>query len=79
MVRLLRNDFLSTNGGGSLAGPTFTFEDDRFHYAEQRFVTLGLLKGVCVSLVHTEAPDRIHIISFRKATKNEQIIFFQSI
>jgi uncharacterized protein len=43
------------------------------------FVTLGLLKGVCVSLVHTETPDRIHIISFRKATKNEQIIFFQSI
>jgi uncharacterized DUF497 family protein len=63
----------------SLLGPTFTFEDDRFRYAEQRFVTLGLLKGVCVSLVHTETPDRIHIISFRKATKNEQIIFFQSI
>jgi uncharacterized DUF497 family protein len=61
------------------AGPTFTFEDDRFRYAEQRIVTLGLLKGVCVSLVHTETPDRIHIISFRKATKNEQIIFFQSI
>ncbi len=23
-------------------GPTFTFEDDRFSYGEQRFVTLGL-------------------------------------
>jgi len=61
------------------AGPTFTFEDDRFRYEEQRFVTLGLLRGVCVSLVHTETPDRIHIISFRKATRNEQIIFFQNI
>ena len=61
------------------AGPTFTFEDDRFRYNEQRFVTLGLLKSVCVSLVHTETPDRIHVISFRKATRNEQILFFQNI
>jgi hypothetical protein len=61
------------------AGPTFTFEDDRFRYDEQRFVTLGLLKGVGVSRVHTETPDRIHVISFRKAARNEQIIFFQNI
>ncbi len=61
------------------AGPTFTFEDDRFRYNEQRFVTLGLLKGVCVSLVHTETSDRIPVISFRKATRNEQIIFFHNI
>ena len=32
-------------------GLTFTFEDDRFAYGEQRFVTLGLLGGVPVSLV----------------------------
>ena len=61
------------------SGPTFTFEDDRFQYPEQRFVTLGLLRGVCVSLVHTETPERIHIISFRKATRHEQIIFFQNV
>jgi uncharacterized DUF497 family protein len=35
-------------------GLTFTFEDDRFTYREQRFVTLGLLRGVPVSIVHTE-------------------------
>lgn len=61
------------------AGPTFTFEDDRFLYDEPRFVTLGLLKGIPVSIVHTETPDQIRVISFRKATKNEQIIFFQNI
>ena len=60
-------------------GPTFTFEDDRFHYDEQRFVTLGFLSDVAVSIVHTESPDRIHIISFRKATRNEEIILFESI
>ncbi len=60
-------------------GPTFTFEDDRFDYGERRFVTLGLLNGMPISIVHTETPDRIHIISFRKATKHEQEIFFKSI
>ena len=61
------------------AGPTFTFEDDRFDYGEKRYATLGLLRGVPVSIVHTETPDRIQIISFRKATKHEQAIFFQGI
>ena len=60
-------------------GPTFTFEDDRFTYREQRFVTLGFLGGISVSLVHTETSSRIHIISFRKATRNEEVILFENI
>ena len=55
------------------------FENDRFDYGEVRYVTLGLLQGVPVSIVHTETPDRIQIISFRKATKHEQAIVFQSV
>jgi uncharacterized DUF497 family protein len=60
-------------------GPTFTFEDDRFKYLEQRFVTLGFLGGAAVSLVHTETLEKIHVISFRKATTNEETILFKSI
>lgn len=60
-------------------GPTFTFEDDRFDYGEQRFVSLGFLGGVAVSIVHTETPERIHVISFRRATRNEEAILFKSI
>jgi uncharacterized DUF497 family protein len=60
-------------------GPTFTFEDDRFAYGEQRFVTLGFLNGVPVSVVHTEARDRIRIISFRKATKKEHAILLKNL
>ena len=60
-------------------GPTFTFEDDRFDYGEQRFVTLGFLSGVLISIVHTETPDRIRIISFRKATKQEHAILLKNI
>ena len=59
------------------AGPTFTFEDDRFAYGEGRFVTLGLLSGIPVSIVHTETTHEIRIISFRKATAREAAIFFQ--
>jgi uncharacterized DUF497 family protein len=60
-------------------GTTYTFEDDRFSYGEQRFVTLGLLAGIPVSIVHTEADHEIRIISFRKATNREAKIYFSEI
>ena len=60
-------------------GPTFTFEDDRFAYDEQRFVTLGFLGPIVVSIVHTESPSLIHVISFRKATRNEEAILFKNL
>ena len=58
---------------------TFTFEDDRFSYGEQRYITLGLLAGIPVSVVHTESDHEIRIISFRKATKREAQIYFDEV
>lgn len=55
-------------------GLTFTFEDDRFAYGEQRFVTLGLLAGTPVSIVHTETAHEI-----RKATQREARICFEQV
>ena len=60
-------------------GLTFTFEDDRFSYGEQRFVTLGLLASYPVSIVHTESDHEIRVISFRKATNRETDIYFSKI
>lgn len=60
-------------------GLTYTFEDDRFSYGEQRFITLGLLAGIPVSVVHTESEHEIRVISFRKATKRESKIYFDAI
>lgn len=60
-------------------GATFTFEDDRFSYGEQRFVALGLLAGIPVSVVHTESESEIRIISFRQATTREAQIYFSEI
>jgi uncharacterized protein len=60
-------------------GLTFTYEDDRFGYEEQRYVTLGLMAGVSVSIAHTETDDEIRIISFRKATEREAALFFKQV
>lgn len=57
----------------------FTYEDDRFPYGEQRFLTLGLLAGIPVSIVHTESEHEIRIISFRKASQREAQIYFHEI
>jgi uncharacterized DUF497 family protein len=65
------------------AGVTFSCEDDRCAYGERRFVTLGFLEDVVVSIAHTEIVEeerhRIRVISFRKATRREQAIFFESL
>lgn len=58
-------------------GDTVTVEDDRYSYAEQRFVTFGLLQGRVVAVVHTDRDDLTRIISPRKATKYEQRIYFE--
>jgi uncharacterized protein len=60
-------------------GETVTIIDDRFDYAEDRFITLGLLEGRIVVIVHTETDDVIRVISARKATKNEEVIYFKEI
>ena len=70
-------DFL--DAASVFEGVTFTFENDRFSYGEQRFVKLGLLAGISVSVVHTENEHGIRVISFRKATKRESQIYFDEI
>ncbi|HEX6383377.1 MAG TPA: BrnT family toxin [Anaerolineae bacterium] len=59
-------------------GLTLTFEDDRFDYGEQRFITIGILDGEFVVIAHTEEDDVTRIISMRKATKHEKNIFFKA-
>ncbi len=58
-------------------GATFTIEDDRFDYGQRRYISLGMLEGTVVVITHSEDNDLIRIISMRKATKNEQKIYFK--
>jgi uncharacterized protein len=61
------------------AGYTVTAEDTRQAYGEQRFLTLGLLRGEVVSVAHTPREDNDHIISIRKATKHEARFYFSQV
>jgi uncharacterized protein len=61
------------------AGDTVLMEDDRIEYGETRFVSLGLLRGRVIVVVHAEHGDVTRIISARKATNYEQDIYFRGI
>jgi len=60
-------------------GPLVTVEDAREPYGEARYIALGLLEGIVVSIVYTERDDEIRIISIRKALKHEARFFFSQI
>lgn len=60
-------------------GLTLTFEDTRFDYGEQRFITIGLLDEQFVVIAHTEEENDVtRVISMRKATKYEEKIFVKA-
>jgi uncharacterized DUF497 family protein len=60
------------------SGQTVTFEDKRFDYTEERYLTLGLLEGVVVIIATAETDKVITVISMRKADKNEQKIYYEN-
>ncbi len=61
------------------SGRTVTFEDRRFGYNEERFVTLGPLGALLVVIITAESEDHIRIISMRKADRHEQAIYRENI
>ena len=54
------------------AGKTIDYVDDRFDYAEVRWISVGLLHGRMIVVVWTRRGDVRHIISMRKANGREQ-------
>lgn len=68
-------DFLDVHS--VFEGRTATLEDDRFDYGERRLITLGFLETVPVSIVHTETDRQIRVISFRQATRREEILLYE--
>jgi uncharacterized DUF497 family protein len=61
------------------SGKTVTFEDRRFDYSEERFVTLGPLGETLVAIVTAEAEDLIRVISMRKADRHEQALYRENL
>jgi uncharacterized protein len=60
-------------------GDTVTVEDSRYDYGETRFISLGMIKGRVIVVIHTEQEQVIRIISARKATRYEELRFFEEI
>ncbi len=54
------------------SGPCVTFEDKRYDYGEERFITLGMLEGRVVVIAHTPCGEKTRIISMRKANSREK-------
>ncbi len=46
--------------------------DERLDYGEDRFVTVGLVDGVALTVVYTVRGESLRIISARKADRREQ-------
>lgn len=60
------------------SGLTLAFEDER-DYDEPRFLTIGLLRGIVVVVVHMEEEETeiTRIISMRQATKYERELYYE--
>jgi uncharacterized DUF497 family protein len=56
--------------------PMLTREDTREDYGEQRFVSLGLVRGKAVVLVWVDGEDEPRLISCRKAEPHETEAYF---
>ena len=78
-VNLKKHDLDFMDAESVLSGLTLSFADERFDYGERRFITIGMIDNVVVLIAHTETEDEIRVISMRKATKDEEKIFFESI
>jgi uncharacterized DUF497 family protein len=58
---------------------TVTFEDRRYDYEEQRFITLGVLRGNVVAIATAETDNEIRVISMRKAERHEEEIYYANL
>jgi uncharacterized DUF497 family protein len=53
--------------------------DDRNDYDEERRITMGAVEGRVLIVIYTERPPYIRIISARKADKDEEQDYYDSL
>lgn len=59
--------------------PIYTFPDTRKDWGEDRFVTIGLLHGIEIAVVHTPRGHKRRIISVRRARKEEREKYYREV
>lgn len=58
------------------AGPVLTRTDDRFAYGEDRFIAVGVVGTVTLTVVYTiREPDVCRLISARRASRHERRVY----
>lgn len=57
----------------------YTTQDTRADYGEKRFVSVGLLDGVEISVINTKRNNNIRIISVRRARIKERKKFYEEV
>ena len=73
------------NHGGRFVHAALAFRDPfavewidlREAYGEERIILLGMTGNQVLTLVYTERAERIRIISARRATKDEQDLYYR--
>ena len=65
-------DFVRANEVWDKSDLHFTYEDERFSYGENRYITVGYLDERMVVIVWTPRGEARHVISMRKANAKEQ-------
>ena len=61
-------------------GPVFSRLDNRREYGEERWQGIGQLRGRIVVMVWTvRPPDRIRLVSMRKAVKHEREAYARAV
>jgi uncharacterized DUF497 family protein len=66
------------DAGALLDGPCLERLDDRSDHGEERWMSIGLLRGEIVVCIWVERDeDEARMISLRKATANEQEDYFR--
>jgi uncharacterized DUF497 family protein len=68
------------DAGELLDGRCLERIDDRYDYGEERWVSVGLLRGKVATCVWAEWGDNlVRVISLRRATTNEQEEYFRAV
>ncbi len=76
----LRKHKLSFRAASRVFDDSFVLveQDDSEDYGEPRYLAIGLVQGLLVTVAYTERADRIRIISARKADTDEQRAYHHS-
>ena len=59
--------------------PVIEFEDNRRDYGEVRFVAIGCVNDVCLTIVYTWREHHRRIISARRASRKERDVYDQAV